>query len=71
MINAEFDQFDMIYSNSTESRQKICIERWAHFFAFDYVLESLQRLRLYVNNKKIIHNEVKRVFEANWALLSS
>ena len=34
-------------------------------FALDYVLESLQRSRLYVNNKKIINNEGKRVFEAN------
>ena len=53
MMNAEFDQFDMTYSNSTKTRQIISVSREKHiFFAFDYVLESLQRSRLYVNNKK-------------------
>ena len=43
----------MIYSNGTKTRQKISESRDEHiFFALDYVLESLQKSRLYVNNKK-------------------
>ena len=53
MINPKMDQSDMIYSNGTKKRQKISEPRDKHiFFAFDYVLESLQRSSLYVNNKK-------------------
>ena len=53
-------------SSEFRTRQKISESRDEHiFFALDYVLESLQRSRLYVNNKKIINNEGKRVFEAN------
>ena len=53
MINSEIDQSNMIYSNGTKTRQKISESRDEHiFFALDYVLESLQRSRLYVNNKK-------------------
>ena len=53
MINPKIDQSDMIYSNGTKTRQKISESRDEHiFFALDYVLESLQRSRLYVNNKK-------------------
>ena len=53
MINPKMDQSDMIYSNGTKTRQKISESRDKHiFFAFDYVLESLQRSSLYVNNKK-------------------
>ena len=54
MINSEIDQSDMIYSNGTKTRQKISESRDEHifFFALDYVLESLQKSRLYVNNKK-------------------
>ena len=53
MINPEIDQSDMIYSNGTKTRQKISESRDEHiFFALDYVLESLQKSRLYVNNKK-------------------
>ena len=52
MINPKMDQSDMIYSNGTKTRQKISESRDKHiFFAFDYVLESLQRSRLYVNDK--------------------
>ena len=53
MINPEIDQSNMIYSNGTRTRQKISESRDEHiFFALDYVLESLQKSRLYVNNKK-------------------
>ena len=53
MINPEIDQSDIIYSNGTKTRQKISESRDEHiFFALDYVLESLQKSRLYVNNKK-------------------
>ena len=53
MINPEIDQSDKIYSNGTKTRQKISESRDEHiFFALDYVLESLQKSRLYLNNKK-------------------
>ena len=53
MIISEIDQSNMIYSNGTKTRQKISESRDEHiFFALDYVLESLQKSRLYVNNKK-------------------
>ena len=53
MINPKIDQSDKIYSNGTKTRQKISESRDEHiFFALDYVLESLQKSRLYVNNKK-------------------
>ena len=66
MINPEIDQSDMIYIMGQKQDRKYQNQEMSTFlFALDYVLESLQRSRLYVNNKKIINNEGKRVFEAN------
>ena len=53
MINLKIDQSDMIYSKGTKTRQKISESRDEHiFFTLDYVLDSLQRSSLYVNDKK-------------------
>ena len=53
MINAEFDEFDMIYSNSTESRQKISVSRDEHFCADNYFPELLQRTELCGNDTRV------------------